>query len=107
MKADEALGVLALGIILLAGRVCAEDAADEARRYGTLCLEASCGEGIAPFYLGYAHEALARAEAVAGNEAKAGEHLAEARRIAEGLPNPDAKKQLLADLGGLAAQLKA
>jgi hypothetical protein len=81
--------------------------ADEARRYGQLCLEASKGPDILPFYLGYAYEALARAEAVAGNEARAREHLAESRRIAEGLPNPDAKKQLLADLDALATQLRA
>jgi hypothetical protein len=80
---------------------------DEARRYGRLCLEASKGPDILPFYLGYAYEALARAEAVAGNEAKAREHLAESHRIAERLPNPDAKKQLLADLDALAAQLLA
>jgi hypothetical protein len=76
----------------------AVDLADEARRYGRLCLEASKGPDILPFYLGYAYEALARAEAVAGNEAEAREYLAEARRIADRLPDPDAKKQLVADL---------
>jgi len=81
--------------------------AGEARRYGELCLAASRGPDILPFYLGYAYEALARAEAVAGNGAKAREHLAESLRIAEGLPNPDAKKQLLADLDALGAQLDA
>jgi hypothetical protein len=74
---------------------------DEARRYGELCLEASRGPDILPFYLGYAFEALARAESVAGNEEKARNHLAEALRIAETLPNPDAKKQLLGDLEDL------
>jgi len=78
---------------------------DEARRYGQLCLEASQEPDILPFYLGYAYEALARAEAVAGNKDKARGHLAESRRIAEGLPNPDAKKQLLADLDALAPRL--
>ena len=79
--------------------------ADEARRYGELCLGASRGPDILPFYLGYAYEALARAEIVAGNQDEAREHLAESRRIAEGLPNPDAKKQLLADLDALAKEL--
>jgi hypothetical protein len=78
---------------------------DEARRYGELCLAASRGPEILPFYLGYAYEALARAEFVAGNRDKAGEHLAESRRVAEGLPNPDAKKQILADLDALAKEL--
>ena len=76
--------------------------ADEARRYGRLCLEASRRPDVLPFYLGYAYEALGRAELVAGNGEKGREHLAESRRIAEGLPNPDAKKQLLADLDALA-----
>jgi hypothetical protein len=78
---------------------------DEARRYGKLCLEVSQGPDILPFYLGYAYEALGRAEVVAGNKDKARQHLAESRRIAEGLPNPDAKKQLLADLDALATRL--
>lgn len=81
--------------------------ADEARRYGQLCLEASKAADILPFYLGYAYEAPARAEHVAGNREEASEHLGEARRIAEGLPNPDAKKQLLADLEALGRQLVA
>jgi hypothetical protein len=76
--------------------------ADEARRYGTLCLEASCGEGIAPFYLGYAHEALARAEKVAGNRNEMEEHLGEARKAAERMTDADAKKMLLDDLATIA-----
>lgn len=71
---------------------------DNARRYGHLCLGASQGEGILPFYLGYAYEALARAESVAGNRDKTGQYLREGRRVAETMPNPDAKKQLLDDL---------
>lgn len=76
--------------------------ADEARRYGELCLEASRRPDVLPFCMGYAHEALGRAELIAGNGDRAQEHLAESRRIAEGLPDPDAKKRLLADLDGLA-----
>ena len=78
---------------------------DEARRYGGLCLEASRGPDILPFYLGYAHEALGRAEVVAGNLEKARKHLDESRRIAEDLPDPDGKKLLLADLDELTPQL--
>jgi hypothetical protein len=37
-----------------------------ARRYGELCLGASQGPEVAPFYLAYAREALARAEPLAG-----------------------------------------
>jgi len=48
--------------------------------------------------LGYAYEALARAESVAGNAKKAQEYVREARRVAETMPDPEAKKQLLSDL---------
>jgi hypothetical protein len=53
---------------------------------------------VEPFYLGYAYEALARAESVAGNSAQAQEYLAKAREIAEALPDPDYQKPLLDDL---------
>jgi hypothetical protein len=71
---------------------------ENARRYGQLCLQASQGDDIPPFYLGYAYEALARTEAVDGNRRKMEEFVAEARRVAERMPDPDAKKQLLDDL---------
>ena len=72
--------------------------ADQARHFGQLCLDASQGEGILPFYLGYAYEALARAEQVAGNQDKMEEYLIQAHQVATSLPNPQEKKQLLNDL---------
>lgn len=72
--------------------------ADNARRYGQLSLDASQGEGVDPFYLGYAYEALARAESGAGNRAKMEEYLAEARRAADQVSDPDWQKPLLDDL---------
>ena len=39
------------------------------RRYAELCLEVSSGDDVGPFYLGYAHEAAARAAAIAGDTA--------------------------------------
>jgi hypothetical protein len=72
---------------------------DNARRYGQLCLDASRGEDVPPFYLGYAYEALARAESVAGSRAKTEQYLNEARKIAEQVSDPDSKKWLLDDLG--------
>jgi tetratricopeptide (TPR) repeat protein len=72
--------------------------AENARRYAHGCLDASQGEEVAPFYLGYAYEALARAEMVAGNAEKKEQYLREAERIAETLPNPDAKNWLMEDL---------
>ena len=75
--------------------------AENARRYARLCLTASKEEGVESFYLGYAHEALARAEQLAGNREEMAAHLDEARRIADQVADPDAKKWLLDDLDGI------
>ncbi len=72
--------------------------ADNARRYGQLCLEASQGEDVSPFYLGYAYEALARAEAVGGNKQGMQAFLDQARITADKIGKADEKKSLLDDL---------
>jgi hypothetical protein len=72
--------------------------ADNARRYAELSLAASEKEGVLPFYRGYAYEALARAEMVAGNEDAMEKYLIQAHQIAVGLADPEGKKQLLHDL---------
>jgi hypothetical protein len=69
-----------------------------ARRYAQLCLAVSQGEGMLPFYLGYAYEALARAESVAANGPQRDAYLAAAREVAGRMPDPDARQALLADL---------
>jgi hypothetical protein len=73
-----------------------------AERYGRLAL--AHGEGEGPFYSGYAYEALARAEAVAGNRDKVEEYLAAARRLAEQVSDPEEQKVLLDDLDGITAR---
>ena len=73
--------------------------AENARRYGQLCLEASQVEDVPPFYLGYAYEALARAEAVGGDREKSNQFINEAKAAAENIEKPDDNKQLLGDLG--------
>ena len=70
--------------------------AEEARRYGHLCLAHSPQES--PFLLAYAREALARAENVAGNRALAAEHRAEAGRLAERVTDAEDRELLLMDL---------
>jgi hypothetical protein len=69
-----------------------------ARRYGQLSLAALEGAGELPFYLGYAYEALARAESVRGEPAKRDEYLALARQAAERVADADSRSALLADL---------
>lgn len=67
-----------------------------AREYGQLALDTSKEQ--VPFYGGYAHEALARAEWVAGNREKAQEHLLQAYVLASEIEDPEEKKTLEADL---------
>ncbi|HSB67199.1 MAG TPA: hypothetical protein VLD65_11515 [Anaerolineales bacterium] len=71
---------------------------ENARHYGELCLQASKEEGVGAFYRGYAYEALARAEMVAGNEDEMEKHLIQAHQIAAELTDPEEKKMLLRDL---------
>jgi catechol 2,3-dioxygenase-like lactoylglutathione lyase family enzyme len=70
--------------------------AENARRCGQLSLEYS--QNALPFYTGYAYEALARAEFVAGNRAQALGYLEQARLIAAKLTDPEELELLDADL---------
>lgn len=62
-----------------------------------LCAEA----GITSFFLGAAHEAMARALLVAGNAEAAGTHIEEARRIAAQLEDEEDREILVNDLDSL------
>ena len=75
--------------------------ADNARRYARLCLDASQGEDVAQFYLGYAYEALARAESLVGNTAQMEQYLNQARNIAAAMSESDEKQMLLDDLAAI------
>lgn len=72
---------------------------ENAKRYGELCLAVSGKEP--PFYLGYAHEALARAFVVQKDRAAFDRHLAEARTQATLVTDPEERKFLEGDLAGL------
>ena len=74
------------------------DQPNNARRYGQRSLDALEGQENLPFYQGYGYEALARAEAVAGDEDKMNSYLERARQAAAGVSNDDSKQMLLADL---------
>ena len=74
------------------------DQAENAMRYGRLCLEVSQEEDVPPFFLGYAYEALARAAAAAGNEQEMNAYLGQARAAAEEVKKADDRKMLLDDL---------
>ncbi len=72
--------------------------AENARRYSLMCLAISESGGLPPFNLGYAYEALARAESVAGNHQRASELVAEARQLAAQVAEKEDRDLLLADL---------
>ncbi len=74
---------------------------DEARRHAHTSLELSLAAGDFPFYQGYAYEALARAEMLAGEKIKAAEYLQNARELSHKIPDIDDKQQLLADLDSI------
>jgi len=74
--------------------------ADNARRYGQLSLDYS--EGAEPFYIGFAYEALARAESLAGDKAKSEEYLGLAKKLANSVTDAESKKMLLDDLATIA-----
>jgi hypothetical protein len=70
--------------------------ADDARRYGRLCLQYSQQEP--PLFLAYAYEALARAEQLARDEPLVEQYHAEALRLAEAVVDAEDRKFLLDDL---------
>jgi hypothetical protein len=69
---------------------------NNARRYALLSLEVSQNEE--PFYIGYAYEALARAELVAGNRQQMQDYLEKAQKFAAQVTDPEEKQLLDADL---------
>lgn len=70
-----------------------------AGKYAQLCLEKTPKEDA--FLLGYAHEALTRAELVQGNPQKAQEYHSEGMRHVESITEHDSKQMLLSDLESL------
>jgi hypothetical protein len=64
------------------------------------CCEAG-PDALEDWDLPYAHEALARANAIAGNEAEARSHAAKARELAEQVGDPEDREHLAEDLATL------
>ena len=90
---------LSIGYWLLARVYALATRSEESRLYANRCLQHSQGE--APFFVGYAYEALARAEKVAGNTSLMAKYKAEAVRLAETVEDADERKQLIDDLASI------
>ncbi len=73
--------------------------ATEARRYAEVSLAYSAG--LEPFYIGYAHEALARAESLAGNTAQARVHVEAANAHVAKVQDAGERALLLGDLASI------
>lgn len=77
---------------------------DLAYHFARRSLEVASSGDLGPFYVGYAHEALARAAQLAGNRDEAAEHLATARDLLEQVNDTSARELLADDLDDLAGQ---
>ena len=73
--------------------------ADNARKYAQLCLDITPTDDT--FYLGYAHEAMARAQFLSRRKEEAQSHLSEAREQAKMVASAENKKLLEDDLDSL------
>jgi hypothetical protein len=72
--------------------------ADNARRYAEKCRAESDLPDLPPYCLGYAYEALARAEMVAGKKDKMQAYIFLAQKTAEKMADEEARDMLLNDL---------
>lgn len=69
---------------------------DLAYKFGELCRDSSSADQ--PFYLAYAHEALARAAALQGRSDDLQHHLGEAKRLADSVTEAADRDALVKDL---------
>jgi hypothetical protein len=74
---------------------------DQARRYGQESLQLCRDHHLDPFYVAYAHEALARAAAVAGDETERDLQLASAEQVAGRIDSESNREALLRDLSAI------
>jgi hypothetical protein len=74
---------------------------DLAERYGRRALEVAASANLDSFYVGYGHEALARAAQLAGNRDETKRHLDRARDLLEHVADSSARELLAADLAEL------
>ncbi len=76
---------------------------DLAEMFGRSSLVIASSAGLGPFYVGYAHEALARAARLAGDRDEVADHLAAAHEMLELIEDPGERDLLAPDLEELGA----
>ena len=69
--------------------------------HARLCLETCVEHGIGDFDIAYAHEAIARAYRVLGDQAESTAHAEEARRAADGIADPEDREHAMEDIAEL------
>ncbi len=74
---------------------------EEALRHGEESLRHAGGAGVRDFYVGYAHEAIARAARILGRRELMEKHVAEGRRIAAGIADAEERTTLEGDLNAV------
>lgn len=74
---------------------------DLAEEYGRCSLEAAAAAHLQPFYVGYAHEALARAALLAGDRTAFAKHLAAAHEMLDQVSDAGERDLLAPDLAEL------
>ena len=72
-----------------------------AERYGRRALEVAVAAELDSFYVGYGHEALARAAGLAGDREETKRHLERAKELLEQVEDSSARDLLAADLAAL------
>ena len=75
--------------------------ADLARSFGAACLEISTEADLAPFYVAMAHESIARAAMVGGDDAARHEHVAAAKELLGSISESEEIEILTNDLASL------
>jgi lipopolysaccharide biosynthesis protein len=77
------------------------DRGEPALVHARLCLNTCVEHGIGDFDTAYAHEAMARAHRVLGNEAESTAHAEQARRAAAGIADPEDREHAMEDIAEL------
>jgi mannose-6-phosphate isomerase-like protein (cupin superfamily) len=94
-----------VGLWQLARVYAVADQAAQARHYASLCERVGAKAELPAFYVGYSHEAAARAETALGDYEAAREHLSSAASCAAAVEEDDDRAVLEADLDELRAGL--